>query len=156
MEPVDAGAPRRLLRRDVRPAHLRPPGLPDERGRDHEHHLHHNGTRVIKIFLHISPEEQKRRLLRRLDNPEKNWKFNAGDLDERKIWNKYMHAYEECLHATSTDQSPWYIIPADDKPNARLLISRAIRDTLRRLKMNYPQPTPAQLRELKAIRASLS
>ena len=124
--------------------------------RDHEHHLHHNGTRIIKIFLHISPEEQKKRLLRRLDNPEKNWKFNAGDLDERKIWNKYMHAYEECLHATSTDESPWYIIPADDKPNARLLISRAIRDTLRRLKMTFPQPSPTQLRELKAIRASLT
>src|SRR5687768_864898 len=124
--------------------------------RDHEHHLHHNGTRIIKIFLHISQEEQKRRLLRRLEKPEKNWKFNAGDLDERKLWSKYMHAYEECLHVTSTDEAPWYIIPADDKPNARLLISRAIRDTLRRLKMSFPQPTPTQLRELKAIRASLS
>jgi PPK2 family polyphosphate:nucleotide phosphotransferase len=124
--------------------------------RDHEHHLHHNGTRIIKIFLHISPEEQKRRLLRRLDNPDKNWKFNAGDLDERKLWSKYMHAYQECLHATSTNESPWYIVPADDKPNARLLISRAILDTLRHLKMTYPKPTPTELRDLKKIRAALS
>jgi len=124
--------------------------------RDHEHHLHHNGTRIIKIFLHISQEEQKRRLLRRLEKPEKNWKFNAGDLDERKLWSKYMHAYEECLHVTSTDEAPWYIIPADDKQNARLIISRTILDTLRRLKMSFPKPTPTQLRELKAIRASLS
>ena len=124
--------------------------------RDHEHHLHSNGTRIIKFFLHISPEEQKRRLLRRIDNPEKNWKFNAGDLDERKLWKKYLHAYEACLQATSTGDSPWYIIPADDKSNARLIISHAIVDTLCGLKMSFPEPTPAQLAQLKNIRAELT
>jgi PPK2 family polyphosphate:nucleotide phosphotransferase len=124
--------------------------------RDHEHHLHHNGTRIIKFFLHISPEEQKRRLLRRIDNPEKNWKFNAGDLDERKLWKKYMHAYEECLHATSTSASPWYVVPADDKPNARLIISRTILDTLKGLKMAFPKPSPSEIEHLKKLRAELS
>ena len=123
--------------------------------RDHEHHLHHNGTRIIKFFLHISQEEQKRRLLRRIDNPHKNWKFNAGDLDERKLWKKYMHAYEECLHATSTENSPWYVVPADDKPNARLIISKTIVDTLRALKMSYPKPSAAEVAQLKKIRAEL-
>jgi PPK2 family polyphosphate:nucleotide phosphotransferase len=124
--------------------------------RDHEFHLHQNGTRIIKFFLHISQEEQKRRLLRRIDNPHKNWKFNAGDLDERKLWKKYMQAYEECLHATSTGNSPWYVVPADDKPNARLIISKTIVNTLRELKMSYPTPSATEIAKLKSIRAELA
>src|SRR5688572_24556883 len=89
--------------------------------RDHERHLHENGTRVIKFFLHISKEEQRKRLLKRIDNPHKNWKFDHGDLDERELWDDYMAAYADCIKATSTDEAPWYIIPADDKLTARLI-----------------------------------
>jgi PPK2 family polyphosphate:nucleotide phosphotransferase len=123
--------------------------------RDHEHHLHSNGTRVIKFFLHISKEEQRRRFLKRLNNPEKNWKFNGGDLEERKLWPKYMQAYEACLQATSTKDSPWYIIPADDKPNARLIVSKTIVHHLRALKMSYPTPTSAERTQLKKLRTEL-
>ncbi|MGZ8898642.1 MAG: ADP-polyphosphate phosphotransferase [Limisphaerales bacterium] len=153
----------------VHPEILKAQNIPDEHNdekdiwasrfhsiRDHERHLHHNGMRIIKFFLHISPEEQRRRLLRRIDNPQKNWKFNAGDLDERKLWKQYMRAYEECLHHTSTDESPWYVVPADDKPNARLIISRTILDTLRSLKMNFPKLNATQLSQLKKIRTELT
>ena len=115
---------------------------------DLESHLHRNGTRVLKFFLHISKEEQRKRFLGRLDDPDKNWKFEAGDLEERHFWNDYMVAYEECLRATSTKDAPWYVIPADDKKNARLIISQAIVDTLRSLKMSYPQPDEAHRKEL--------
>src|SRR5579863_9999146 len=100
-----------------------------------EGHLHRNGTRVIKFFLHLSKEEQKKRFLKRIDNPEKNWKFSADDIKERKYWNQYMKAYEECLSATSTQNAPWYIVPADDKENARLIVSQILLDTLEGLKM---------------------
>ncbi|HEX7858742.1 MAG TPA: ADP-polyphosphate phosphotransferase [Verrucomicrobiae bacterium] len=123
--------------------------------REHERHLHHNGTRIIKFFLHLSREEQKNRLLARIDKQEKNWKFDSGDLRERKLWPKYMAAYQDCFRHTSTNDCPWYIIPADDKKNARLIISRTIIDTLRRLKMSYPKPTPAQLADLQARRKEL-
>ena len=123
--------------------------------RDHERHLHENGTRIIKFFLHISCEEQRKRLLKRIDNSHKNWKFNLGDLDERELWDDYMAAYTACIEATSTKDSPWYIIPADDKLTARLLISRAIVDTLRKLPMSYPKPTREQVAELKAVREKL-
>jgi len=123
--------------------------------REHEHHLQSNGTRIIKFFLHISKEEQRRRFLRRLDDAEKIWKFNAGDLDERKLWPKYMEAYEACLQATSTKDSPWYIVPADDKPNARLIISKTIVQHLRSLKMKFPAPTAAEVARLKTLRSQL-
>ena len=123
--------------------------------REHERHLHHNGTRIIKFFLHLSREEQKKRLLARIDIQEKNWKFESGDLRERKLWPKYMAAYEDCFRHTSTEDCPWYIIPADDKKNARLIISRTIIDKLRSLKMSYPKPTAEQLADLKKRREEL-
>src|SRR5512133_1104129 len=104
-----------------------------------ENHLHHNGTRIIKFFLHLSEEEQRKRFLDRIDDPEKNWKFSQADIEERKYWQQYMHAYEKCLSATSTKNAPWYVVPADDKKNTRLIISRIILDTFKSLKMNYPE-----------------
>jgi PPK2 family polyphosphate:nucleotide phosphotransferase len=123
---------------------------------DLEKHLHRNGTRVVKFFLHLSKDEQRRRFLERIDNPEKNWKFSQADLAERKFWNDYMKAYEDCLGATSTDHAPWYIVPADDKENARLIISQIILDTLKSLKLSYPEPGKAHRRELQSIRKLLT
>jgi PPK2 family polyphosphate:nucleotide phosphotransferase len=107
--------------------------------RNFEQHLHANGTRIVKFYLHLSKEEQRKRFLSRLEEPEKNWKFNEGDLRERACWDAYMDAYEHCLAATSTREAPWYIVPADDKPNARLIISKVIIDTLRSIPMSYPK-----------------
>ncbi|PTT84888.1 phosphate--nucleotide phosphotransferase [Pelomonas sp. HMWF004] len=106
-----------------------------------EHHLHRNGTRVIKFFLHLSPEEQRKRFLARLDDPAKNWKFTAADLAEREHWPAYMKAYTEALSATSSAESPWYAVPADDKRNARLIVSQVIVDALEGLQMQYPAAT---------------
>jgi PPK2 family polyphosphate:nucleotide phosphotransferase len=106
---------------------------------DHEAHLHRNGTRVVKFYLHLSPEEQRQRFLDRIDEPEKNWKFSAGDLAEREHWPEYRVAYEEAIRATSTTDSPWYVIPADDKKTARLLISEVIIQTLEGLDLRYPE-----------------
>lgn len=103
-----------------------------------EKHLHINGTRIIKFFLHLSEEEQRKRFLARIDEPEKNWKFSTADIEERKFWNHYMKAYEQCLGATSTDDSPWYVVPADDKENARLIVSQIVLDMFESLKMSYP------------------
>jgi PPK2 family polyphosphate:nucleotide phosphotransferase len=120
-----------------------------------EDHLHRNGTRVIKFFLHLSKDEQKKRFLKRIDDPHKNWKFSADDIKERKYWDKYMTAFEECLGATSTRTAPWYVVPADDKENTGLIISRVILDALEDLKMSYPKTTPERHRELLAIRKQL-
>jgi PPK2 family polyphosphate:nucleotide phosphotransferase len=122
---------------------------------DLEHHLHNNGTRIIKFFLHLSEEEQRRRFLNRIDKPEKNWKFSLADVKERKYWKDYMHAYEACLNATSTAHAPWYVIPADDKRNARLLISQVILETFRSLKMHYPKVSDKRRQELLSIREQL-
>jgi len=118
-----------------------------------EQHLHRNGTRVVKFYLHLSKDEQKARFLDRIDDPTKNWKFNPGDLDERKHWGDYMEAYEECITATSTKDAPWYIVPADDKENARLIISRVVVETLKELKMNYPAPnvSPKEFKEFRKL-----
>jgi PPK2 family polyphosphate:nucleotide phosphotransferase len=118
---------------------------------DLEKHLHRNGTGVVKIFLHLSLEEQRKRFLARLDDPEKNWKFSLADIHERKYWKDYMKAYEACLSATSTHQAPWYIVPADDKENARLIVSRIVLDALEGLKMTCPRTTAKRRRELAAI-----
>jgi PPK2 family polyphosphate:nucleotide phosphotransferase len=123
---------------------------------DLERHLHRNGTRVVKFFLHISKEEQRKRFLRRIDEPEKNWKFSMDDMRERKLWKPYMKAYEACLSATSTAASPWYIIPADDKPNARLILSKVILEELESLKMSSLQPGAERRRELQKIRKLLA
>jgi PPK2 family polyphosphate:nucleotide phosphotransferase len=123
---------------------------------DLENHLHRNGTRTIKFFLHLSKEEQRKRFLKRIDEPEKNWKFGLADIQERKLWKQYRKAYENCLSATSTRSAPWYVVPADDKRNARLIISRIIVSTLRALKMEYPKPTPQWRREMLLVRKSLA
>lgn len=122
---------------------------------DFEKHLHRNGTLVLKFFLHISKEEQRKRLLQRVDETAKNWKVNRADIEERKYWDEYMVAYEDCLRATSTKNAPWYIIPADDKLNARLIISRAVIEAMRGLPLAYPQPDAARRAELAAIRSEL-
>ena len=120
-----------------------------------EKHLHRNGTRIVKIFLHLSKAEQKRRFLDRIDDPDKNWKFGAGDIQERKYWSHYKDAYEKCLQATSTPHAPWFAVPADDKLNARLIVSQIVLDALTELKMSYPKTTPKRREELQTIRESL-
>jgi PPK2 family polyphosphate:nucleotide phosphotransferase len=122
---------------------------------DLERHLYDNGTRIIKFFLHLSKEEQRKRFLARIDEPEKNWKFSMADIEERKFWKDYTNAYEECLSATSTKDAPWYIVPADDKENARLMVSQIVLDTLEGLKMTYPKTTEARRQELLSIRKEL-
>jgi polyphosphate kinase 2 (PPK2 family) len=120
-----------------------------------EKHLYLNGTRIIKFFLHLSEEEQRKRFLDRIDEPEKNWKFSLADIEERKFWKQYMYAYEQCLSATSTTIAPWYVVPADDKKNARLIISRIILDTFKTLKMHYPKTDAKRRQELLSIREQL-
>jgi len=122
---------------------------------DLEQHLHRNGTVVLKFFLHISAEEQRRRFLQRIDDPDKNWKFSMADMAERAYWKQYMQAYGECLSATSTAEAPWYVIPADDKKNARLIVSQIILDALRSLPLTYPKVDGARRSELRKIRELL-
>jgi PPK2 family polyphosphate:nucleotide phosphotransferase len=123
---------------------------------DMEKHLHVNGTRIVKFFLHLSKEEQRRRFLARIDEPEKNWKFSLADIEERKFWKHYMTAFEECLHATSKSDAPWYVVPADDKENARLIVSQIVLDTFDGLKMSYPKTSAKRRHELLAIRKQLA
>jgi PPK2 family polyphosphate:nucleotide phosphotransferase len=122
---------------------------------DFERHLHDNGTRIVKFFLHLSKEEQRKRFLARIDEPEKNWKFSMADIAERRYWKQYMQAYEKCLSATSTNHAPWYCIPADDKENARLIVSHIILDSFRKLAMHYPETNEQRRRELLEIRKQL-
>ena len=153
----------------VHPEILRSEGIPDaphadkavwhNRYRsivDMERHLYGNGTRIIKFFLHLSKEEQRKRFLQRIDVPEKNWKFGLADIEERKFWKQYMKAYEECLSATSTRDAPWYVVPADDKENARLIVSQIVLDTLEGLKMTYPKAGAERRHELLSIRKQLA
>jgi PPK2 family polyphosphate:nucleotide phosphotransferase len=153
----------------VHPEILLGEGLPDVpndakatwRGRyrsivDLERHLSANGTRIIKFFLHLSKDEQRKRFLERIDEPDKNWKFSLADIEERKFWSQYMKAYEASLSATSTREAPWYVVPADDKENARLIVSQIILDTLESLKMAYPTTSDARRGELLAIRQRLA
>ena len=123
---------------------------------DLERHLHDNGTRIVKFFLHLSKEEQRKRFLARIDEPEKNWKFSMADIEERKFWKDYIDAYEDCLSATSTCKAPWYVVPADDKENSRLIVSRIILDTFEELKMTYPKTTKKRRQELLEIRGRLT
>jgi PPK2 family polyphosphate:nucleotide phosphotransferase len=124
--------------------------------RDFERHMGENGTTIVKFFLHLSKEEQRKRFIARIDEPDKNWKFLASDLEERKFWKDYMRAYQDALAETSTRDAPWYVVPADDKQNARLVVSRVILDTLEGLNMQYPPTGPERLRELQAIRRRLA
>lgn len=122
---------------------------------DFEAHLNRNSTKIIKFFLHLSKDEQRKRFIARIDEPDKNWKFSLADIRERKHWDDYMNAYEACLKATSTAHAPWYVIPADDKKNARLIISQIILDSMKELKMSYPTVSKARLKELQEIRKEL-
>lgn len=152
----------------VHPDLLSAQGLPDEvrnektiwkdRYRsivDLENHLHRNGTRVIKVFLHQSKDEQRKRFIKRIDDPDKNWKLSVADVEERKLWDRYMQAYEACISATSTEIAPWYVVPADDKKNTRLIISKIILDVFKGLKMSYPKAGAKRQRELRLIRRRL-
>jgi PPK2 family polyphosphate:nucleotide phosphotransferase len=121
-----------------------------------EDHLHRNGTRIVKFFLHLSKEEQRKRFLNRIDEPEKNWKFSVDDVKERESWSHYMKAYEECLSATSTAIAPWYVVPADDKATTRLIVSRIILDAFKDLKLEYPKHSPERQQELRKIRKLLA
>jgi PPK2 family polyphosphate:nucleotide phosphotransferase len=153
----------------VHPKILQSEGLPDSTNQQEqiwperfrsilalERHLQANGTKVVKFYLHLSKEEQRRRFLARIDDPDKNWKFSLADIEERGYWKDYMGAYEECLSATSTEQSPWYVVPADDKLNARLIVSAIVLDTLDSLKMSYPKLGAERRRELQMIRKRLA
>jgi PPK2 family polyphosphate:nucleotide phosphotransferase len=152
----------------VHPEILRSQGLPDalldettvwkERYRsivDLEKHLYRNGTRIIKFFLHLSKEEQRKRFLERIDEPAKNWKFSLADIEERGFWKEYMRAYEACLSVTSTEIAPWYVVPADDKDNTRLIVSQIVLETFRALEMHYPEVDDQRRKELLAIRDRL-
>ncbi len=149
-----------LLRNEGLSEELRDPKtLWQERYRsivDLERHLHRNRTRIVKIFLHLSKEEQKKRFLARIDEPDKNWKFSLADIQERKYWKDYQKAYEACLHATSTHHAPWYVVPADDKENARLVIARIVVDALKDLKLAPPRTTARRRAELQSIRKELT
>jgi PPK2 family polyphosphate:nucleotide phosphotransferase len=120
-----------------------------------EKYLHDNGTRVLKFFLHVSKEEQSRRFLERIDDPAKNWKFSAADLEERKYWNEYMKCYQEAISATSTGQAPWYIVPADKKWFARYVISEVVVNLLKSLNLHYPKVSEEQKRNLEKCRREL-
>jgi PPK2 family polyphosphate:nucleotide phosphotransferase len=152
----------------VHPEILHGHGLPDElidkktiwnqRYRsigDLERHLHRNGTQIVKIFLHLSKDEQASRFRDRIDAPDKNWKFSVADIHERSYWDTYMKVYSDCLSATSSDHAPWYVVPADDKDNARLIVSQVILDTLGELKMAYPETTDERHQELESFRSQL-
>ena len=123
---------------------------------DIERHLHRDGTEIIKIFLHLSYKEQKKRFLARIDEPEKNWKFSAADIHERKYRKQYMRVYEDCFRSTSTDHVPWYLVPAYDKENARLIVSQIVVDAMRQLKLAYPRTTAKRRLELRAIKKLLT
>ena len=122
---------------------------------DAEAHLHRNGTRIVKIFLHLSKDEQRDRLIARIDEEDKNWKFDEGDIEQRQHWDKYMAAYADCLAATSTADCPWYVVPADDKKNARLIVSQILVDTLAGPALHSAETTAARRERLLEIRRQL-
>ncbi len=122
---------------------------------DLERHLQSNGTRIVKFFLHLSRDEQRKRFLDRIDDPNKNWKILPSDIEERKYWKDYMKVYAQCLGATSTRESPWFVVPADDKANARVIVSRIVLNTLASLHLAYPKASAQRQRELKAMRSTL-
>ncbi len=124
--------------------------------RDFEKHLWRSGTKVLKFFLHLGRDEQRDRFLDRIDEPEKNWKFSEGDVTERGYWDDYQQAYEDAINATATEHAPWFVIPADDKKNMRLIVAQIILEQLKSLNMNYPEVSDARREELGRIRKRLS
>jgi PPK2 family polyphosphate:nucleotide phosphotransferase len=123
--------------------------------RNFESYLNRNGILVVKFFLNVSKKEQKKRFIERIDKPEKNWKFSAGDIEERKYWKQYMVAYEEMIKKTATEKSPWYVIPADNKPYARIVIASAIINALDSMKLTYPEVSIEQVAELQRLKEEL-
>jgi PPK2 family polyphosphate:nucleotide phosphotransferase len=124
--------------------------------RHFEDYLSHNGVVVRKFFLHVSKQEQKKRFMERLDNPEKNWKFSANDVKERGYWDDYMEAYEEMIRSTASKRSPWYVVPADNKWFTRLVVAAAVIDTLDSLNLQYPKLNEEALSELEEARRFLA
>jgi len=120
-----------------------------------ERYLHRNGTAVVKFFLHISKEEQQKRFLERLDDPDKNWKFSVNDARERSFWDDYMEAYEETIRETASENSPWYVVPADNKWFTRVIVAAAVIDALAAMKLQYPKVSEAKRQELAATRKEL-
>lgn len=120
-----------------------------------EHHLRRNGTLILKFFLNISEAEQRRRFLERLDQPQKRWKFSMGDVEDRKLWDRYMAAYEDMIRHTSTAEAPWHVVPADNKWFARLVVSAAIVDAMKGLKLEFPKVEGTGLKELRKARRAL-
>ena len=123
---------------------------------DHEKHLHRNGTRIVKFFLHVSREQQRKRLLSRIDDPEKRWKFQARDVEERKLWDDYMEAYEQTIRHTATKHAPWYVVPADHKWFTRLVVAAALVEQMEKLDLKFPKFDEGNLDELARIRAELA
>ena len=123
--------------------------------RNFESHLARNGTLVLKFFLHVSKAEQRKRFLARLEEPGKRWKFEMGDVAERKLWDKYMHAYEDTIRHTSRPEAPWYVVPADNKGFARLIIAEAMVEAMERLDLAFPKVEGAALKELERVRRAL-
>jgi len=123
--------------------------------REHEAHLARNGTRILKFFLNIGKDEQRDRFVARIDEPEKNWKFSEGDVKERGFWDDYQKAYEEAINETASPEAPWYVIPANDKKNMRLIVSKIIREELESLDMSYPEVNEDRRGELALFRENL-
>lgn len=123
--------------------------------RNFERHITDNGTVIIKIFLYVSKEEQKQRFLDRINDPSKNWKFSSGDITERKLWDEYMKAYETAITETSTEKAPWYIIPADQKWYARMVISQILAETFKKLNLKYPVLEDEEAKKLEGIKDML-
>ena len=147
-----------LLRAQKLPQELVTKSIWDERLKDIRHfenYLNNNGTIVCKFFLNVSQKEQRKRFLERIDNPDKNWKFSASDAKERKYWKEYMNAYEELIKRTATKDSPWYVVPADNKAFARIVVVSAIIDTLDALGLEYPKVSKEKLAELQQVKKEL-
>ncbi len=148
-----------ILRRQKIPEQLLGKRIWDERLADIAHfedYLNRQGTIILKFFLNVSLEEQKKRFLKRLDTPEKNWKFSASDVRERKFWDDYMRAYEQAIRATASEHAPWFVVPADNKWFTRLVVSAAIVEAVERLALTYPKVDAEKKKELAAMRAALA
>jgi PPK2 family polyphosphate:nucleotide phosphotransferase len=148
-----------ILKAQKLPAPLVGKGIWDERLADIAHfedYATRQGTKILKFFLHLSHKEQKKRFLKRLDEPEKNWKFSASDVKERKFWDDYMQAFEEAIGATASKHAPWFVVPADNRWFTRLIVAAAIVDAVENLGLAYPKVDAAKKKELAAVRAALS